>query len=82
VGDASDADANVVRRQLAENGGTIRWRRIDASSGPEQVARHASAYLDEYRSSKLSRMVQASAIERWRAHGGGFPAAEDSFALD
>jgi aminoglycoside phosphotransferase family enzyme/predicted kinase len=48
VGDASDADANVVRRQLAENAGTIRWRRIDASSGPEQVARHASASLDEY----------------------------------
>jgi hypothetical protein len=33
-------------------------------------------------SSKLSRMQQVSAVEDWLAHGGGFPAAEDSFALD
>jgi predicted kinase len=48
VGDASDADADVVRRQLSENVGTIRWRRVDASSRPEQVARQASTAFNEY----------------------------------
>ena len=52
IGDPSDADADVVRRQLAENVGTIRWRRIDASSGAEQVARRASADVHEYLASR------------------------------
>jgi predicted kinase len=44
-GDASDADAEVVRRQLAEPPAEITWTRIDASLAPEQVARSAAEAL-------------------------------------
>jgi hypothetical protein len=35
--DASDADAQVIRQQRAQDPGTIRWRRIDASRPLEAV---------------------------------------------
>jgi predicted kinase len=42
--DASDADARVVREQLARDVGAIDWRRIDASGEPGSTL--ASALLD------------------------------------
>ncbi len=36
--DASDADADVVRLQLARAVGDVTWQRLDASVAPEQVA--------------------------------------------
>ncbi|MEQ1573775.1 MAG: AAA family ATPase [Vicinamibacterales bacterium] len=39
--DPSDADADVIRAQLAEGTGVIGWHRIDASPGPEAVLRQA-----------------------------------------
>lgn len=39
--DASDADADVVRLQVAEDAGVIRWRRLDASSSPASVLAQA-----------------------------------------
>jgi len=54
IGDASDADANVIRRQLTQDIGAVRWRRIDASSGLDQVARAASTALGECLSGRLS----------------------------
>jgi hypothetical protein len=38
VGDASDADAAVVERQLGYNIGAMTWERIDASGPPDRVA--------------------------------------------
>jgi aminoglycoside phosphotransferase family enzyme/predicted kinase len=37
-GDASDADADVLRRQLARDVGSLGWRRLDADATPEAVA--------------------------------------------
>jgi hypothetical protein len=44
--DASDATADVVRRQLARSVGAIAWPRIDASMNAEAVLRHALTHLD------------------------------------
>jgi aminoglycoside phosphotransferase family enzyme len=43
--DASDADAAVVRRQLANDGGRIEWRRIDGSAASSDVCRKAEAWV-------------------------------------
>lgn len=40
-GDASDADAGVVRRQLGYDVGPITWARVDASGSPAQVLSRA-----------------------------------------
>ena len=45
--DASDADADVVGRQLALDTGAITWHRIDASSTPSQVLTQATVLLGE-----------------------------------
>jgi aminoglycoside phosphotransferase family enzyme len=45
--DASDADADVVRRQIAYDLGPIDWRRIDGSGTPEAVAQQAKRILEE-----------------------------------
>jgi predicted kinase len=37
-GDASDADADVLRRQLARDVGSLGWYRLDADATPEAVA--------------------------------------------
>ena len=42
-GDASDASASVVRRQLTYRTGEISWRHIDASGHPEAVRKRALA---------------------------------------
>jgi hypothetical protein len=39
--DVSDADAEVVRRQLDEPAGVVTWRPLDASGSEEVVARQA-----------------------------------------
>lgn len=46
--DASDADAEVIRHQLAQDAGVITWHRVDASSTPEQVLKTASGIVDEH----------------------------------
>ena len=45
--DPSDADAAVIREQLAQDTGPILWRRIDASSAAEQVLQHAAGVLHD-----------------------------------
>ncbi|MDA1185531.1 MAG: AAA family ATPase [Acidobacteria bacterium] len=44
--DASDADAAVVRLQHAQDHGVVRWRRLDASPGPETVLEQARVLMD------------------------------------
>ena len=45
VADASDADAEVVRAQLARGVGTVSWARLDAARGPADVLETARALL-------------------------------------
>jgi hypothetical protein len=45
--DPSDADAAVVRGQLAQDTGPIRWHRIEASSSIEKVLQQATAVVDD-----------------------------------
>jgi predicted kinase len=42
--DASDADATVIRAQLAQTTGAITWHRLDASWQPDEVL-HAAAKM-------------------------------------
>lgn len=44
-GDASDADAAVVRSQLNYDLGEVTWRRIDATGPPAAVLAHALSQL-------------------------------------
>jgi aminoglycoside phosphotransferase family enzyme/predicted kinase len=44
-GDPSDADAAVIQRQLAQETGSIRWHRIDASASAERVEHQAKTML-------------------------------------
>jgi len=44
-GDASDATPEIVKKQLAEETGTITWHRLDASGSPESVAAAARKIL-------------------------------------
>ena len=59
--DASDADAAVIRQQLAQDLGTIAWRRIDASRALEDVLRTATAVLSEHLKSGVVRLVSPPA---------------------
>ncbi len=45
TGDASDADARVVRQQLAYDPGPMEWARIDAGGEPAEVAARARRAL-------------------------------------
>lgn len=45
--DASDADAAVIRQQIAQDTGTISWHRIDASRGSDDVLRVVGEMLRE-----------------------------------
>ena len=42
VRDVSDADADIVRRQLAYDLGAIGWHRLDASTSTESVLAQAT----------------------------------------
>jgi predicted kinase len=44
--DPSDADANVIGRQLAADTGPLLWHRVDASSGIDHVLRQATALIE------------------------------------
>jgi aminoglycoside phosphotransferase family enzyme/predicted kinase len=46
--DASDADADVIRRQARQDPGPIAWRRVDASGTSGQVLGHAKGLLAEH----------------------------------
>ena len=46
-GDASDADAAVVRRQLAYETGEVAWSRLEAGRSVEDLARRAMERLDQ-----------------------------------
>lgn len=46
--DASDADAEVIRQQIAQDTGRIAWHRIDASSPLERVVERTTVLLGEY----------------------------------
>lgn len=45
--DPSDADADVLRQQLARSPRSITWHRIDASGAPDDVRQSAAASLGE-----------------------------------
>jgi predicted kinase len=45
--DPSDADADVIRRQLVQDIGPIAWHHIDASGTPEDVLKTVSLFLRE-----------------------------------
>ncbi|MBB3810151.1 AAA family ATPase [Pseudochelatococcus contaminans] len=45
VGDASDADARVVRRQADYDYGDVTWHRLETAGGPDDVARVAKRLL-------------------------------------
>lgn len=53
--DASDADAEVIRHQLAQDAGVITWHRVDASSTPEQVLKTATVILGEHLKDRMVR---------------------------
>ena len=55
--DASDAAADVIRRQLAEDTGRIAWHRIDASFPPERVLDGVSRLLRERLTGAIVRAV-------------------------
>jgi predicted kinase len=42
VADASDADADVLRRQYSQGAGTVTWQRLDAAAPPETVLANAA----------------------------------------
>ena len=44
--DPSDADAEVIGRQLAADTGPMLWHRVDASSGIDHVLRQATALIE------------------------------------
>lgn len=52
-GDASDADAAVVREQMKKDAGTIEWLRIDATGQADRVAEVAGERIDLNRSNEL-----------------------------
>jgi aminoglycoside phosphotransferase family enzyme len=47
IGDASDADAAIVRQQLTYDTGRISWTRVDASGNPDMVRARAALVLDQ-----------------------------------
>jgi uncharacterized protein len=49
-GDASDADADVVRNQFAAECAPVTWHRVDARGAPEDVLARAEALLREVKS--------------------------------
>jgi aminoglycoside phosphotransferase family enzyme/predicted kinase len=62
--DASDADARVVRRQLAEDTGPIAWHRLDAALPPGQVVDRALSVLTDALGERLSIELARSAASQ------------------
>jgi uncharacterized protein len=46
--DASDADAAVIRRQIAEGTGAVTWQRIDAAADMSEVLRQVTLLLQPH----------------------------------
>ena len=44
-GDASDADAEVVRAQVVRDSGVVHWRRLNAAGPPEHTMRAAQSLV-------------------------------------
>jgi predicted kinase len=59
--DASDADAAVIRLQLAQDVGEVAWRRIDSSRTLDDVLRAATAVLGEHLKSGVIRLSSQAA---------------------
>jgi predicted kinase len=59
--DASDADAAVIRQQLAQDVGAVAWRRIDASPNLDDLLRTATAVLSEHLKSGVIRLASQAA---------------------
>ena len=59
--DASDADATVIREQLARDSGAITWDRIDASGAPDDVLQAAADLLRGRLKNGTSRFVSPAA---------------------
>jgi aminoglycoside phosphotransferase family enzyme/predicted kinase len=59
--DASDADADVIRRQLHQNTGAIAWPRIGASGTPENVLSRVTSLLREHLESGVVRFESQAA---------------------
>jgi predicted kinase len=45
-GDASDADAAIVRKQLEQDPGTMRWHRVSADANRAAVLQNARMFTD------------------------------------
>jgi aminoglycoside phosphotransferase family enzyme/predicted kinase len=54
--DPSDADAEVIRGQLAEDTGSIQWHRLDASASQEDVFREARLALGRVLGERMIRL--------------------------
>jgi predicted kinase len=52
--DASDADAAVIRMQLAEGTGAITWHRVDASADINDVLQHVTSLLQRLIEGRIS----------------------------
>jgi predicted kinase len=59
--DASDADAAVIRGQLAQGAGAINWHRIDASGSLDGVLRAVTDMLRERLTSEVVRRESQAA---------------------
>jgi predicted kinase len=59
--DASDADADVIRQQLAHDLGAMAWRGIDASPALDDVLRTATAVLSERLKSGVIQVASQAA---------------------
>jgi aminoglycoside phosphotransferase family enzyme/predicted kinase len=59
--DASDADAGVIRGQLAQDTGEIAWHRLDASRSLDDVLRGAADMLRERLKSEVVRFESQAA---------------------
>jgi hypothetical protein len=59
--DASDADATVIREQLARGTGAIAWHPIDASRAPDDVLRATVRALREHLTGGIVRLEPQTA---------------------
>ena len=63
--DASDADAEVVRMQRAQDTGSISWYRLDASTAPASVLSSALACVRERLGDGLPNQKDTVAASSW-----------------
>ena len=56
-GDASDADAAVIQRQMEADTGRILWHRIDAAPALDQVIGQATAVIERQLGQRLAHTL-------------------------